>query len=129
MEALHEVWSVLLITSISGGAGGLASFLYALRLGHYRNNKYVEKCSIEILGAIVTASFLAAPFIPDDKYTLAMAIAFMIGVSWAKFLQLIREKITDKVVDTLGQALKAVPKSVLTMIPKSMTVKVPNRCG
>jgi hypothetical protein len=82
-----------------GAAGGLASFLNGLRLQHYKNNKYLAKFGIEVLGGTVTASSLAYVF---HEYALASVFAFLIGFAWSQVLQRLRTKITKIVEAALG---------------------------
>jgi hypothetical protein len=96
------VGQILLWCTLPGAAGGLAGFLYALRRGHYRNNRYVPKLLIELLGATVTASAISLVVSPSDKLVL---VAFCIGVGWANLIQLVRKKITRLVEAALGESL------------------------
>lgn len=98
---------VLLYTTLPGGAGGLASFLLGLKRGHYRNDKYAAKFSIEIFGAMVTASFLVL-LLPAEDYRIP--IAFVIGIAWASILQSLRTKITKIVEAALGDHTDPQPK-------------------
>lgn len=95
------VWHVFLCSTIPGGAGGLASFLLAVRNGQISNNKYIAKFSIEIFGSMLTASFLTS-LISINDYRTTIAFAFAIGIAWAKILQVIRTKITKIVEAALG---------------------------
>lgn len=97
----QTVWCVFLYSTIPGGAGGIASFLLAVRNGHYRNNKYVVKFSVEFFGAMLTASFLIG-LLSISNYQITAAFAFAIGIAWAKILQAIRSKITKIVESALG---------------------------
>jgi hypothetical protein len=94
----------LIETSLPGAAGGCVAFLAGIKLGHYRNNKYVAKFSLELLGGATTASFvtlIVSPNAPPVKYF----VAFAIGMSWAGIVQLIRTKITKFVEVVLGEKL------------------------
>lgn len=99
-ELIQYIVSTALNTTLPGAAGGLASFLLALRMGHYRNNKYLAKFSIEIAGAMVTASFLTT-LISTGSYQ--PTAAFFIGIGWVGIIQLARRKITKVVEATLGE--------------------------
>jgi len=82
-----------------GGAGGLISFLVALKLDHYKNNRYIRKSSIEILGGAVTAACLVY-VLRENPYVYPFA--FLIGTSWSHIIQRLRSKITSVVEAALG---------------------------
>ena len=87
----------------AGGFGGIVSFLYAFKKGHYKHNKYFQKFSIEFFGAMLTASFLTKLFLPQEALLPA---AFLIGICWSKIIQLIRDKITKVVAAVLGEKME-----------------------
>ena len=89
----------LIFMLLPGAAGGLASFLNGLRLQHYKNNKYVAKFGIEVLGGAVTASSLVYAFRDNS---LVWVFAFLIGTAWSQVLQKLRVKITKLVEAALG---------------------------
>jgi hypothetical protein len=93
----------LLYMLLPGAAGGLVSFLAALKLNHYNNNKYFAKSTIEILGGAVTGYFLSYLF-KGNSYLLV--ITFIIGTAWSQLLQRIRTTITRMVEGALGEARK-----------------------
>src|SRR5262249_53310272 len=97
---LSELYFVALML-LPGAAGGLASFLVGLKAGHYKNNKYMAKCSIETVGGAVTASSLVY-FLRDSQYT--WAFAFAIGAGWSQILQGIRGRVTRIIVAVIGEA-------------------------
>jgi hypothetical protein len=101
-ELIHRIISTVLYTTAPGAAGGLVSFLLALKRGHYRNNKYLAKFSIEVIGAMVTASFLSA-LITSHSYQ--PTVAFLIGIGWTGIIQLARAKITKIVEVALGEKI------------------------
>jgi hypothetical protein len=82
-----------------GAAGGLISFLVALRQDHYKNDRYIKKSSIEVLGGAVTASCLVYVF-RESQYVYVFA--FLIGTAWSHIIQRIRSKITSIVEAALG---------------------------
>ena len=98
------VQETFIYAAVSGGAGGLAFFLLGLRRGHYRNNKYFSKVSIEVFGAAITALFLASILVPSNNYKIIAAVAFAIGVAWSEILQTLRIKITEIVEVALRDA-------------------------
>lgn len=87
----------LLATTIPGAAGGFACFLLGLHLGRIRNNKYVTKASLEIVGGMVVGSFIAIPFVPLPQYT----ISFLAGAAWSEIIQTIRKAITKRIEQVL----------------------------
>jgi len=92
---LSFVFSMLLPSA----AGGLVSFLLAFRAGHYKNNRYIAKSTVEILGGAVTGSFLSYPF-AENAYL--PVIAFLIGGAWSQLLQRLRATITRMVEGALS---------------------------
>lgn len=82
---------ILLHCTLPGLFAGIVLFLYYYSKKHYKNNKYFAKLIIEILGAAITATFIAQ-FLNDPA--LRIIIAFCIGLTWARTIQLIRTKIT-----------------------------------
>ena len=94
VESLNIMFNYL-VFSIPGGLGGLAAFLLASKLEHYKNNKYLKKFLIEIFGAVITVPFLIMLF---ESSTLSinfrLAFAFLFGAAWARILQAIRGKAT-----------------------------------
>lgn len=85
--------------TLPGALGGIVLFVYGYKKGHYRNNKYKIKLSIEVVGAAITATMLALLF-PDDYRIVA---AFLIGLSWSGIIQMVRKKITATVSAALGE--------------------------
>ena len=96
------ITSIFFLSSVSGCAGGVAMFVLGLKKGHYKNNKYITKLIIEIVGATLTASFITV-FISSNTYKFGAA--FLIGAAWANILQITREKITTIVEVALGEKL------------------------
>jgi hypothetical protein len=88
---------------LAGAAGGLTSFLAALRAQHYKNNKYIAKSVIEISGGAVTAVFLSYLFL-ETSYI--WVIAFLIGSAWSQIVQRVRTRITRIVEAALGDTGK-----------------------
>ena len=85
----------------SGALGGCASFLLALRRQHYKNNRYTSKLMIEILGGGLTAFFVIHLFSAESPQLLA--VAFLLGASWAHLLQFTRAKLTSAVASILEE--------------------------
>ena len=102
MIDLASLVLVLTTCSIPGAFGGLGTFLFSLRKGHYKNNRYTKKLSIEIIGATVLASFVG-PLFPDDKQVFA---SFAIGLMWVGIIQVSRSKITKIVKAVIGEELQ-----------------------
>jgi len=94
---LESLAPILLHSSLPGAFGGLACFLLGLKRGHYRNNKYVAKVTLEILGGTIVASFVA--FSPNPL------LGFAVGLSWASILQIVRVKITQVVRASLEKRI------------------------
>ena len=77
------------------------AFLNGIRRGHYRNNKYPTKATIEILGSAITATFLTS-LVSDIPTKYCVAIACCVGMSWSGIVQMTRTKITTKVENALS---------------------------
>lgn len=92
--------NMLLINFIPGVFGGCIIFLYGLKSGHHRNNKYVAKLTLEISGASITAIFIGQ-FFSSLSPQLQIAFSFCIGVGWVKIIQMTRNNITKMVKDKL----------------------------
>ena len=97
--------SSFIISTASGAAGGLVSFLYALRGGHYRNNKYISKFLIELLGSAITAIYLTSLITESSIASIGTigTAAFIVGTTWSVLIQGIRNKATSIVEAFLGQ--------------------------
>lgn len=102
-DLLSMLQSRLYCCSIPGAAGGITWFLWAVRQGSYRNNRYLMKFSTEILGASLTATFLAS-LISSGNYL--QEAAFAVGVGWTGVIQILRSNITKHVEKALGQLRK-----------------------
>jgi hypothetical protein len=88
-----------LLLPVLGAAGGLASFLLALKQNKYKNNRYLRKSGIEVVGGAVTAACLVYAFRGN---TLVPVFAFLVGTAWSQILQRLRSKITRLVEAALG---------------------------
>jgi len=97
-DLTRQIALVLLISTLPGGLGGLATFLYGIKRGHFKNNKYLAKLTIEVVGGMLVASFVA--FEPRPL------VGFAVGLSWSGLIQIIRAKITAYVEGALGQSFK-----------------------
>ena len=84
-------------TIVGGAFGGLALILFSLRNGHYKNNKYIWKFSIEFLGA-TTLAFCLGPLIAE-KFIIPGS--FGVGLSWVKIIQTARTDITKVVLKAI----------------------------
>jgi len=107
-ELLDSIKHAIIFYTIPGGMGGLVCFLLALQKGHYRNNKYIAKFFIEILGAMVTASFITYLIAKDENYQAAFA--FVIGFAWSNIMQMIRSKVTNITENVIREYLKGEKK-------------------
>jgi len=85
-DLIGQLVLVLLVSTLPGGLGGLTSFLYGLQQGHFRNNKYLNKLILEVVGGMLVASFIAFKPYP--------AVGFAVGLSWSGLIHIIRKKIT-----------------------------------
>jgi len=84
---------------LSGGCGGLVVYLVALKNGRVENNHYWKKGILEVVGGMVTATFLwgIAHLFLKPEFIAGVAphvIAFLIGVSWAGIIESIRVKLS-----------------------------------
>ena len=81
----------------------MVAFLFALKRSHYRNNKYFAKASIELFGAMLTASFFSV-IITSSR--LRPLLAFAVGISWSVVIQTARIKITKVIEATLDEIVE-----------------------
>jgi hypothetical protein len=82
-----------------GAAGGLVAFLVAVKNNHYRNDQYIRKLSIEIIGGAITGACLVPVF---SQTPLTYVFAFLIGTAWAYIIQKVRSKFTRIIEAALG---------------------------
>jgi len=86
----------LLYCTVPGAAGGLTWFLFGIRRGSVRNDRYVRKAFLEITGAVLVAAFVAYPLAPLFTInTPVVVLSFAAGAAWASIVQLLRRWITD----------------------------------
>jgi hypothetical protein len=85
-DAFQQLKAGFLLSSLPGAAGGLALFLYSLKNGRLKNNKHLSKATIEVLGGLLVASFVA--FEPRPL------IGFGVGLTWSGVVHVVRQKIT-----------------------------------
>lgn len=102
MEFLENIVPTLVFSAAPGACGGVGLFLFSLRVGHYKNNRYVRKLIIELLGAMLVASFVG-PLFPEKAVVFA---SFAIGLSWATVIQVARNKITKVVKAAIGEEIR-----------------------
>jgi len=93
----QTISKVVLHCTIPGLFAGIVLFLYSYTKKHYKNNKYLAKLITELLGAGITATFIAQ-FLKDPG--LRIIVAFCIGLTWTRTIQLMRTKIT-RIVEVL----------------------------
>ena len=98
MTDINSFLELFLHLGLPGFFGGAASFLFALKKGHYKNNKYAAKIAIEMIGAVVTAVFLLQTF-SREGYTVALS--FAVGFAWSDLLQALRSRITSFVLNEI----------------------------
>lgn len=106
LMTLSTFIGLLLVCALPGAIGGLMTFVYSYYKGHYQNNQYIIKCSIEIFGGAVVAFFLTnviLSFIVKNDTTMLL-VPFAIGLFWAGLIQFIRSWITGIVELALGKA-------------------------
>ena len=90
-EFFESIRPHIFSSTLPGAAGGLVSFLAGLRVGNYKNNLFGRKCVLEIVGAMLTASFLVSFLsLGFAGHDLKIVLAFAIGVGWAGIIQKIR---------------------------------------
>lgn len=95
-EASFEVLSDVLITAaMPGAAGGVAWFLRGIRCGRIRNDKYLRKATLEALGGMIVASFVALPLAPVFSGSApVIVLSFATGTCWSVIIQRLRDWIT-----------------------------------
>jgi|SRR6516225_8800063 hypothetical protein len=101
MTIAPEVAAFLACLLLLGAVGGLSSFLIALKFDHYKNNRFVRKLAIELVGGAVAAPPLGYMF-KESQYVYILA--FLIGTMWAHILQRVRNRVTNLVDAALGEA-------------------------
>jgi hypothetical protein len=95
----------ILTRSLSGSVGGLVSLIVGLSCRRFRNDKYLRKALVEILGAA-----LAGAFLPLSSLPLQIVVPFLTGLAWSQICQWRRDWLTQRVeqtVTSLGVWLKA----------------------
>jgi hypothetical protein len=102
MEVLRDIGPTLVFSTAPGACGGVGLFLFSLRAGHYKNNRYVSKLIIELVGAMLVASFVG-PLFPEKVVVFA---SFATGLSWATVIQVARSKITKVVKAAIGEEIR-----------------------
>lgn len=99
MGPIQIILPILISSTLPGVFGGIALFLFSLRNGHYKNNRYPAKLLLELLGAGVVASFVGQLF-PEKAIIFA---SFGVGLCWATIVQITRTKITKAVKLLIGE--------------------------
>jgi len=95
----NKIIPYIILATIPGGIGGLTCFLYGYKKGLYRNNMYIRKICIELLGAMFVSTFIS--FVITNKYL--PVVAFILGLFWTNVIQLLRVKITSFVEVLIGK--------------------------
>ena len=95
--------NIYLIAAGAGAAGGVAWFLCGIKFGRLKNNKYVRKAAVEMVGGLTVAPFVALPLssIFSSQAVVAL-LAFGIGTCWSAIVQVFRKKISGYVEDQLN---------------------------
>jgi hypothetical protein len=88
--------------SIPGLGGALCSVLLGLRLGAYRNDRFLRKFAVECLGGTLLATFLGQIFQPTG---LEVAASFCLGLTWALVIQTLRKRATRLAEAALARIL------------------------
>ncbi|MGG5572473.1 hypothetical protein [Vibrio diazotrophicus] len=102
VELIRFLTSKSMIEGYCGALGGLASFLLAIKKGHYKNNRYVMKFLVEVFGAAITTYFVMEVL---DIQKFSTGVAFFVGTGWAAIIEGIRTRITAMVNAALGDQL------------------------
>ena len=103
VKLVNDILPIVINCSLPGIAGGIVLFLWALKNNHYHNNKFIRKFSIELLGAMLTATFITMLF---KQGTHQVPIAFIIGIGWSGIIQMLRTKVTKIIEAALGEKFK-----------------------
>jgi hypothetical protein len=95
---LSVLKDVLVCSGLPGAAGGLAWFLCGARKGRLRNDRYVRKALLEILGGSLVASFMGYPMAGLFAGSMPIvAASFLTGCCWSGIIQVLRQSITRRV--------------------------------
>jgi F0F1-type ATP synthase assembly protein I len=90
---------------LPGAGGGLAWFLCGLKNGWIRNNKFVKKAVLEVIGGMLVASFVGYPLSPlFSGATPVVVICFAIGGSWSGIMQILRVWVTKLITNVLNDS-------------------------
>jgi hypothetical protein len=83
----------------ASACGGAAGYMAGHLVDHYRKNRHLRKMTIEIVGALLTAPWLAAtmPLPCVDCLRNRIFLAFCFGVAWSGVIQHIRMRATSVV--------------------------------
>lgn len=104
MNMLENFYDILLFCTIPGTLGGAVGFFLGLRQGAVRNSNYIRKAVLEINGTMI-ATTLFPIAIGGHFHELAMLLpSFAIGLSWSKMVQMLREKITKTVIESIEKS-------------------------
>ena len=95
----QTILNTISFSTLPGLGGGLVLFLFAYSKNQYKNNKFVQKLLIELIGASITATFVTLA-ISHPIYQATLA--FCVGIGWARLIHLIRNKITKIIEAILG---------------------------
>lgn len=95
---MEEVMVLIRYATLPAGLGGLALFVDGLRRGHYRNNRLIAKCTIEIVGGMLVGSVFAMYVFGNRPF-----VAFCVGLAWSSIIQLARSRITKVAEAVLGE--------------------------
>jgi F0F1-type ATP synthase assembly protein I len=101
---MEIVRKILLCATLPGALGSLTWFLCGIKNGWIRNNKYVRKVILEVIGGMLVATFVGYPL--SDLFartTPLVLICFAIGASWSVIIQVLRRWITKFIENILSR--------------------------
>jgi hypothetical protein len=84
---------------IAGASGGLVWVMRGIMRGDYKNNKYMTKITVEMIGGMITGTFASLLFAGDVR-TVA---AFACGLTWSDVIQRIRSQTTKRIDDFINR--------------------------
>jgi hypothetical protein len=104
-----DVWLLAMLPgALLGALGGVSSFIHALNRGTIREGKYFKKFAIEVGGGMIVAPCTAILLI-NVHVAVFMFCAFVIGLSWARVIELLRDRVTEIVLVTIREAVRERP--------------------
>jgi len=92
--------------TLAGAAGALAWYVLALQRGWIKNDHYIRKGSLEIIGGSITATYVQIPF-----FLPTYTVAFVVGAGWSLIIQRSRAGITKTILESLDKLRKSGKKN------------------